>query len=431
MRFWKASTVKTILIVGVSSCTLFLVILYLLFSLVLLNPSFYRRIIETEAVSSSLNHLSDSLSTDTFKFSEQSLKENTNSLIDGIIRSIKQNELTLPNISIETENVQALRSAVNTVSLDSIEEIPEISGIHPFVLTYFIPESGKFYSWLNATQDAFSTARMIAPVLGFITLFTLLLSKRTAENMRITFLTTGIGAIVVPLLVLFFQRPLLVTPLSGILPDASQFLLPFAWKALTLLCVFSALTGAVLCLAGMVVMLPGIRKVTVDYSRPFTMILVALICFCLVLFGNEIYAKPVQSMTKQYSHVSILSQGDGSVHSLVIKVREKGTDVPVSGVKLILNGTYTDGNDMSLTAQSDIHGNVRFILPEGEYLLFAEPSSVPDKLIPFEPVTLSLNMPDSSWYTLYFSRKDPMEIIRKTPGSVGSKYPGHPIPLLK
>ena len=139
MRFWKASTVKTILIVGVSSCTLFLVILYLLFSLVLLNPSFYRRIIETEAVSSSLNHLSDSLSTDTFKFSEQSLKENTNSLIDGIIRSIKQNELTLPNISIETENVQALRSAVNTVSLDSIEEIPEISGIHPFVLTYFIP----------------------------------------------------------------------------------------------------------------------------------------------------------------------------------------------------------------------------------------------------------------------------------------------------
>jgi len=99
----------------------------------------------------------------------------------------------------------------------------------------------------------------------------------------------------------------------------------------------------------------------------------------------------------------MLDQAEGTVHSLMIKIREKDTEQPLPGVKLILVETGSAYDPLLMTVYSDSNGDARFILPQGSYLIYADNSTIPPSYTPFEPVTIVVDKPDSSWYTLHMT----------------------------
>ena len=95
---------KRILVIGISSVALFLVIVYWIFSCTLLNPVFYHYVFESGPVQASLDDASGKISPQgTVLFTGQSLKENAYSLAEGILRFIRQSDMSLSSIQFESE----------------------------------------------------------------------------------------------------------------------------------------------------------------------------------------------------------------------------------------------------------------------------------------------------------------------------------------
>lgn len=431
MNFRRFSRAKHNTIIGLSSLTLFFVTMYWILSSALLQPAFYSKVLASEEVATALNAVSNTLSTKTIRFSGQSLKDNAFTLIEGVIRFITHKDMSMASISLEEENVQSIRSAFALAAPETMGEIPDISRIHPYVLSYFLPGSDQVYAWLYVVHNGYVASRAVIPVFWVIILFLLLFPENSAGKTKHALTITGMALIITGFLIYVLHRPLFLSLLSNAFADAAAIMKPFISKAVSLLSLRFIMVGSLLIIISRVFNILLLHRVMNRYSRKIGMILCIFLFLSLILFRSEIVPEEVQTMgtTLKQQEISVLGQDAESVHSVVIKIREEGTNIPIQNVKLILTGK--NGTKISWISQTtDDLGNVRFILPEGEYRLFAERSTVPINYIPFEPVTLYLNRPDSSWYTLHFKRRMEKK-IRKTPDEKFGHPANHIKPLLK
>lgn len=429
-RYPKA---KRILVIGLSSISLFLVILYWILSCTLLNPAFYHSVFESGAAQASFADASGKISPQgTALFTGQSLKENALSLTEGILRFIKQNDMSLSNIQLEAESTQSIRTAVYAAAPEETAMLPELSRIHPFVISYFLPGSENIYSALFYAQKVYSALRLVIPMLLLILLLLLLLSKEPSENTKAVCISTGTAILSAAAIMLIFQRPLLLSPLSHIFHDADA-MIPIVQQAVTVLVCFSALTGVMLFLPVPAVTLKPVKRFLNRFSRTFAILIMILTGLLFILFNNEVFAEAIQTVKAHAEQLpaKILSPGDGTVHSLTIKLREMDTQAPVDNVRLTLLRLGGQTEPVRITEYSDAQGNARFILPEGVFLLTADPASISGSFICFEPVVLTLDRPDSSWYTFYLARRDIEDFKPGIPEESNSRFPDRPVPLLK
>lgn len=432
MNFSRNPKAKRILVIGLSSGTLFLITLYWILSCTLLNPAFYHYVFESGAVQTSFTDASEKMSPEgTTLFNSQSLKENAFSQIDGLLRFIKQNDMSMSSIQFESESTQSIRTAVMAAAPDKAAVMPEISRVHPYVISYFLPGSENVFTALFSVQKALSALRTVIPVMGLILLLLLLLPEKAAENTKAVCISTGIAVIFAAVILLLFQRPLLLTPISGRMSDAGV-VIPIIRQAIAYWAVFTFLTGAFLFLPALAVSLQPVKRIFSRFSRTLAIFIVILVGLYVILFNNEVFANAVQTMKTRAEQfqVRILSQDDGSVHSLTIKLRETDTLAPVKNAKLSLYKMENPSEPFQISAFSDAHGNARFILPEGKFLLAADPSTIPGFKC-FDPVMLSLDRPDSSWYTFYLTHNDEIDFRQETPDEGNLRFPDRPVPLLK
>lgn len=432
MKFRMHPKAKRILVIGLSSIALFPVIVYWILSCTMLNPAFYRLVFESRAVQASLSETSGIINSQGYAlFTDQSLKENAYSLAEGILRFIKQDDMSLSNIQFESESTETIRSAVLAAVPEQTAEVPEISRIHPFVIAYFLTESENIYTALFSAQRIYAALHSVIPMLLLFSMLLLLLSKKTAENLKAVCISTGTATLLSAFIVLFFRRSLLLSPLSDILPDTGIIIV--VYQALKYLVLFSVLTGLILFLAATAVKKQPVKRFVNRFSGAFAILLIALGGLYFILFNNEVFAKTVQTVNgnAEQQQVKILDPGDGAVHSLTIKLREADTQEPVENVKLILLRLNDNSEPLQFIAYSDESGDARFILPEGKFLLFADPATIPGSLTGFEPAVLTLDRPDSSWYTFHLTCSNKEYFIRRTQEESYSRYPDRPEPLLK
>ena len=137
-------------------------------------------------------------------------------------------------------------------------------------------------------------------------------------------------------------------------------------------------------------------------AKKLSIFLTVLAVIFFVTYHHDLYSSILYRVgnSPQGRQVSTLVQNENSVHSLVIELKEEGSDNPVKDIQLIVNKIDYPYNPLYVSAQSDASGNVRFILPNGSYLVYVDESSLPFNLQPFEPVLLELNNPGNSRYTI-------------------------------
>lgn len=431
MRSTGLLKAKRIIIIGLSTIALFIFMMYGIFSCTLLNPDFYHHIFETEAVTASFNKASETLTAGgAFLFSGPSLKENAYGLVEGVLRFIHQKDMSLSSIQLEEENTETIRTAVLSAVPDGDAGIPQISRIHPFVVSYFMPGTETIFSTLQSLQEGFAFLQTLVPFLGLIGLITLLLPDKAAENTRLTLVTTGILLIGVAFALFVLQKTLLLSPLSEIFPDAEVFIGPIVHKMTDTLFIVCTGTGGVLLATTPVMKLPQVKKAVNHYSRIAAVVLIVLTGMVVILFNNEVFATPLQTMKlHEQAQVKILSQNENTVHSLIIKLREDGTEAPIINARLTLVCLDKDVDPVS--AVTDVLGNARFILPQGRFILYTDASTINRLYYAFEPVVLNLDQPDSSWYTFYLTRNENFRPDLELQDEGDSIHHRRQVPLLK
>lgn len=423
--------INRIIIIGLSTIALFAFVIFSIFSCTLLNPDFYQHIFNTDTVMASFNKASESLTSGgTFLFSGPTLKENAYGLVEGILRFIRHKDMSLSSIQFEEEKTETIRTAVLSTVPDGDTGIPEISRIHPFVMTYFMPGSESIFTILLSVQEGFAFFQALVPFLGLMGLIILLLPDKAAENIRLTLIAAGILLIAAAFALLILQKSLLLSPLSENFPDAEVFISPIIHQISESLFFIIAGAAGILLAIVPVMKLPRVKKAMNRYSGIAAVILIVFIGVLVILFNNEVFANSKQTMkTFEQAQVNILNQNENTVHSLVIRLRENGTDLPVMNVRLTL--IRLDQNTDPVSAVTDDFGNARFILSQGRYMLYADASTINSTYHAFEPVILQLDQPDSSWYTFSLTRN---EDIRTVPEIQGEEDPTHrrrQEPLLK
>lgn len=413
-RFTKA---KSILVTGFSACALYFVVLYQILSSTVLNAGFYQKVFETDAMNTALASLSERITADeNLSFSAASLKTNALSLIDGVLRFVTQDDMSFSSIYFEDNLIESIQSAAFSDTSEAAERLPSISRIHPYVLSYLLPGSNTVYTCLLFARKVVAAADEILPFLGFAVLLLLLLSRKTAENTRLAFIITGIAVALTVIVAQVIPWLLPITASGYIPPEIIAFIRPFLKALMTNLAIFAACACSLLFFTALILKTPIIRRIINRYSGSFALILISVLSIFLLLSDNDLVSGTALSITADYSQsqVSVL-QGEGAVHSLTIKLREEGTDKPVPNIRLGLVKLGNDSEPLQMFADSDNQGNARFILPEGVFLVYAVPSTVPEGYVSFEPVTITLNRPDSSWYTLYFSADSKEDINQDIP----------------
>jgi len=310
--------------------------------------------------------------------------------------------------------------------------VPEISRIHPFVIAYFMPGSESIFTTLLSVQKAFTALNTIIPALGVIALLLLCLHDKTADNSKAVFRVAGVSVMLTGVVLLLFYRPLLLTYLSALIPDA-DIITPIVRQIAVCLMVFAVITGALLVLAAAALSLTAVKQIINRFSKAFALTVLVFTCITVIVFSNDVFDNLVQSFKSQAvpTHVNTLKAEDGTVHSLTIKLREANTQDPIENVRLTLFRMDSLSETSQTTVLSDVQGGARFIVPEGNYLLFADPTTVSGISSRFEPVTLCLDKPDSSWYTFYLQNNGEKSINRDIPNDRNSVFPNHPVPLLK
>lgn len=422
-----------ILVITVSSCALFLVVWYFVVSCTLLNPSFYDFVFSSKPAQIAFTNASARLSAKgTTLFSSQSLKDNAYSLVEGILRFIRQKDMSLSNIQFETESTSSIRSVMMAAAPDEAAAVPEISRIHPFVMPYFIPGAENVFTVLLSVQKAFTALSTIIPVLGLIAMLLLFLHEKTAENLKAVLRYTGVAVMIPGVGLLLCYRRLLITNLSGFIPDAHT-ITPIVRQGAMCLMGFSFLTGALLILAASVFSVPAVHRTLNRFSKVIALSVLVLAGITFIVFSNDVLPNAVLTLKTQTesAKVRILKNEDGAVHSLTIKLRKTDTQEPIKNVRLTLLRMDSLSEPSRITTLSDVQGDARFVLPKGKYLLTADPSTVPVDSSHFEPVMLTLDKPDSSWYTFYLSNSSENSINLEIPDDRNLGFSNHPVPLLK
>jgi len=400
-----AKTAKVLIIV-LSSGILFFVSLYWIFTCTLLNSAFYAEIADTQKAASSFDAISEILSADgIFALSGEAIRDNVLSLVEGITRYITQNDMSLSDISFEKANTEALRSVVLSASPDIEREIPDISRIHPYVLTYFMPGSEKIFLLLRIIQTAYALFRSVYPAISVVGLLLLLMTAKPAENTGTAMIAAGSAAAVAGIFTSIFGSSLIISLLSGILSDSADLLKPLVHATALAFLARCIMASAILFCAAAVFRVRLFGAAINTHGRKWAFLFVITAGVFLIIYRKEVFTDVMHTMKSQpiTFEADMLDQAEGTVHSLVIKIREKGTEQPLPGIKLILARLGSGDDPFLMTVYSDSNGDARFILPKGSYFIYADKSTVPPSYTPFDPITVTVDKPDSSWYMLHMT----------------------------
>jgi len=108
------SKIKQYLTAAVTSFAAAVALFYIIYVCALLNPKFYEMILTGDEMRDCFETISEMLSIDGEPaFSGQSIQNNAVSLSEGIIRYIKNHDMSFSDIIPEQEKIVSLRSAVS------------------------------------------------------------------------------------------------------------------------------------------------------------------------------------------------------------------------------------------------------------------------------------------------------------------------------
>lgn len=398
----RFSGIKRFTSIFLCAVILYFISMYWVFSNTLFSYDFYNNILSSEKVFSSFYNTSLQISEHGLtRMGAKSLKENILSVADGIIRYITQKDMTLSDISIEENSITLMVDSARTNNVYS--EFPEISHIHPYALLYFVPESNILYFYLSLVQKGYAVYRFLSPAFCFIGLLVILLSKKVTGNLRAVLISATAATGCTGFWLLLFHKPLLVHPLSNTLGLHTSLLNPFVQEVCLALFIKIIKLCLVFILAALMTKIKSVDLIIGRSARNTALILVIFAGLFLILYRNEIATSVNNTVYNTMSKHAIytLDKDDGTVHSLTIKLKEDHTNEPIPDIQLVLLKT---DYSYRTSAYSDTLGNTRFILPQGDYLLYANKSTVPNGLVCFEPVVISLTSPDSSWYTFHLAK---------------------------
>ena len=392
---------------------LYFISMYWVLSGTLLNSAFYNEVLSNKNVSYSLSDAPQILSYNTtINMSANTINNNMLPLIDGLIRFITQSDMTLSDITFE-ENIVPQNAGTLIENHAISTKIPEISRIHPFAITYLVPDSNSIYQYLYILKQGYAIYRFFSSVLCFIGLLIILFSNRPCKKLRIALIVNSIAICLTGLLLFVFNDSLLINPLSNVLGINSHLIKPFIQETCSLFFKKILQISLLFLAIAYLTKVQFVAKLIEGNSKRLALILLISVGLIFVLFRNEISNNITRAvyLDKTVHNVHTLDKEEGAVHSLTIKLKDEQTHNPVSDVQLTL--IKTDYSDRFIS-HSDKSGNARFILPQGEFFLYANQATVPEGLISFEPVVISINYPDSSWYTFHLRKTNNKKVNPET-----------------
>lgn len=405
-----------IFIIFLVCITLFSVSLYGIFSSTLLNPAFYADTMNNSRVQNSIDAASKYITKNGFIIDSHSLKGNLLSLAGGVIRYITQEDMSFSSITIDNSNVESFRASILSEAPEQVNNIPDISQIHPYMLSYFISGSENIYSLLHFTRNNYALFKTFYPVIILFTLFIILLSKKPAKYSYIAFTTTSISLVIFGLILRISHRPLVITLFERVSPDLVVLLEPIISKVINSLLLYFLLSATVLFIIAIILRFKPVNNMLSKISQKAVVLLIIIAVVLSIIYRHDLYFLINRNVgnTSQYQQVSTLTQDDGAVHSLVIKLKEQSSDKPIEDVTIVVNKVDYPYNPLYVSTLSNTSGNARFILPSGSFLVYADESTLPCEYNPFEPIILHLNKPDNSWFTIYLTKKEK----RKVPNEI-------------
>jgi len=402
------SKAKQYLIVAVSCFIAITALFYLSYVYALMNPEFYEKIFLEDDMQDCFETISQMLSINGEPaFSSQSLRNNAVTLSEGLIRYVKKHDMSFSDIIPEEESIVFLSSAVSFDDPNLGTDFIKKTKIHPYMLGYFLPGSDAVYLKLQDIQAVYTAIKFLIPLLLLTSLFIILISGKPAHNIRTTVIISCAVLLAASFFIYIFRYGLFVCSFEKALPGISNILRPIIEKAITILFIRSVL----ICLLAIPVSVIFSIRPFVDVfdrnSKTLAALLVILLGVFLSLYHNELYnaiTNKIKTFAVQKS-TDMLNKDEQAVHSLVIKLREEDSNEPVCNAKLIVYGSDTSNNPLWFSAYSDINGDARFILPKGSFNVYFDESDLPDDRISFGTVSINIDKPGSSWYTLHISNK--------------------------
>ena len=403
------SKAKQYLIVAVSCFAAVTALFYISYISALLNPEFYEKIFIEGDMQDSFETVSQILSSNGEPaFSSQSVQNNAVSLSEGIIRYIKKNDMSFSDIIPEEESTVSLCSAVSFNEPDAETDFIGKLKMHPYMLSYFLPGSNTLYLKLQTIQTVYTAIKFIIPLLSAAAFLIILISGRPAQTIRITIIISCAVFLTVSVFLYISRNIFFVYSFEKAVPDISNIFKPFIEKAITILFIRSVLVCLFIVPIAVVFSIKPVRKTFDRISKTLAASLVIVLALVLSLYYHEFFTvitnKYKSFAVKNTAH--ILNKDDEAVHSLIIKLREEGSDEPVCNAKIVIYGMDTSDNPLWISAYSDTNGDARFILPKGSFNVYFDETTLPDDQVSFGTVSIKIDKPGNSWYTLHISNKN-------------------------
>ncbi|MDD4296018.1 MAG: hypothetical protein PHC69_03560 [Ruminiclostridium sp.] len=414
-----------IIIIFLVCITLLSISLYGIFSSTLFNPAFYTNIMNNSRVQNSIEVASEYITQSGFIIDSQSLKDNLLSLAGGIIRYITQEDMSFSSITIDNGNVESFRASILSEAHEQFNNIPDISQIHPYMLSYFISGSENIYSLLHFARNNYSLYKTFYPVIILFSLFIVLLSKKPAKYSYIAFTTTSILLAIFGLILRILRDPFVIAPIERVSQDLVVLLEPFISKVINRLLLYFLLSAMVLFVIAIILRFKPVNNMLSKIPKKAVVLLIIITAVFSIIYRHDLYSIIIRNFgnNSQYQQMSTLIQDDGAVHSLIIKLKEQGSDKPIDDVTIVVNKIDFPYNPLYESALSNSLGNARFILPSGSFLVYADESRLPYDYNPFEPIILNLNNPDNSCFTIYLTKKEKPKVPNEVQSGKIYSYP--------
>jgi|GEM_PF-953670 len=403
------SKIKQYLTAAVTSFAAAVALFYIIYVCALLNPKFYEMILTGDEMRDCFETISEMLSIDGEPaFSGQSIQNNAVSLSEGIIRYIKNHDMSFSDIIPEQEKIVSLRSAV---SFDETGVEPDFLGnlkIHPYIISYFLPDSNSIYTNLQAIQAAYSVIKIAVPLLTAAALLIILISGKPSYYIRLAAVISCAVLFTLSLFMYITGNALFAFSLEKSAPVIFRIIKPFIEKAASALFIRSVFVCILAIPAAVIFGLKPVINAFDRYSKTLAVFLAVFIGVFFSLYHNELRT----SVTSKYRALAaqktadILNRDEQAVHSLIIKLREKESDEPVRSAKIVIYGCDTSEKPLWISAYSDVNGDARFILPKGSFYVYSDESTLPDGFVSFGTVPINIDKPGSSWYTLHIRNKN-------------------------
>lgn len=393
------------LLILFTCCTMFFISMYWILSSTLLNPVFFDLIMDTQESQEFIGELSKFAEQNGLAANERLIRENMLSLINGLIRYITVEDMSFSDISIDNENITALKSTFSEAY--DRANIPDILRIHPFVLSYFIPGLEKFYYILQTVRSVYVICKTLYPLLVIISLLNIFIYGKLGKNMYTPLSIVSFPVAITGLVVKCFQYRLFISPVEGFFHELVPIIKPFISKLTFYLFFHCVMTAVFLFITAAILKALPVKRLLAEYSGNISILFAIILFLILITYRHDF--SPIFDRELDNNHKTLqvytLIQNEGAVHSLMIKLLEEGSDLPARDVKVIANKIDYPYNPFYITTFTDSSGNARLILPGGLYLLYVYEPTLPPGYNSFDPVVLKLSASDNSFYTIHLPKK--------------------------